>query len=496
MAQPTYSQLIDLVAQKDRRIAELEAQVVQLESRLAAQDRRIAELEAQVVQLESRLAAQGRRLAELEKLLEQRTRDGKRQAAPFSPGPPKADPKPPGRKPGADYGKPAFRAPPPPGKIDEVHEAVLPDRCPKCGGAVHRTGEACQYQVEIPRKPIYRRFNVPIGECACCGQRVQGRHALQTSDALGAAASQLGPDLQATIVQLNKEAGLSHGKIQRLMKTVFGIELSRSGSVQAMLRAARRCAPVYQALVQAMPVQKAVTPDETGWRIGGLLAWLHVFVAQRITVYVIDRKRGVEVAANVLGWDYAGGLIHDGWAPYDGFWKAIHQQCVAHLLRRCREMIEAATGAATRFPRQIKEVLQEALHLRDRWNAGQVSDHGIAVARGRLGKRLDRLLYRTRANPANERLAKHLYGHREQLLTFLEHPGLDATNWRAEQAIRPAVVNRKVWGGNRTETGAEAQSILMSVLRTCAQQQRDSLDFLGRLLRSQRPRLLLAPGTR
>ena len=83
MAQPTYSQLIDLVAQKDRRIAELEAQVVQLESRLAAQDRRIAELEAQVVQLECRLAAQGRRLAELEKLLEQRTRDGKRQAAPF-----------------------------------------------------------------------------------------------------------------------------------------------------------------------------------------------------------------------------------------------------------------------------------------------------------------------------------------------------------------------------------------------------------------------------
>ncbi len=99
MEQPTYSQLIDLVAQKDRRIAEAEAQVVQLESRFAPQDRR---------------------LAELEKLLEQRTRDGKRQAAPFSPGPPKANSKPPGRKPGADYGKPAFRAALPPGKIDEV----------------------------------------------------------------------------------------------------------------------------------------------------------------------------------------------------------------------------------------------------------------------------------------------------------------------------------------------------------------------------------------
>lgn len=472
MAQPTYSELVELVAEKDRRIAELEAQVAHLETRLTAQERRIAELD---------------------KLLEQRARDGKRQAAPFSKGEPKPDPKPPGRKPGADYGKPAFRAAPPPGKIDEVHEAVLPDRCPKCGGTVHPTEVACQYQVEIPRKPIYRKFNVHIGECTCCGQRVQGRHELQTSDALGAAASQLGPDLQSTLVQLNKDAGLSHGKIQRLIKTLFGIEFSRGGSVQAMLRAARRCRPTYQAIVRAMPQQKAITPDETGWRIGGRLAWLHVFVAQRITVYAIDRKRGVSVAASILGWDYAGALIHDGWAPYDGFWRAIHQQCLAHLLRRCREMIETATGAAARFPRQIKEVLQDALDLRDRRDAGQGSDHGVAVARGRLGKRLDRLLYRTRANPANERLAKHLYGHRAQLLTFLEHPGLDATNWRAEQAIRPAVVNRKVWGGSRTETGAQAQSILMSVLRTCSQQHRDALEFLSRLLRGQRPRLLLAP---
>lgn len=485
MAQPRYAQLVELLAERNRQIADQDRQIAETLRQIARLEGRLAELDTLVARLEAR----NQRLTQL---LEQSQRTNKRQASPFSRGEPKPDPKPPGRKPGADYGKPAFRAAPPPGAIDEAHEALLPDRCPKCGGTVHETAVVCQYQVEIPRKPVYRKFDVHIGECTCCGRRVQGRHALQTSDALGAAASQLGPDLQATIVQLNKEAGLSHGKIQRLIKTVFGLELSRSGSVQAMLRAARRCAPVYHALVRAMPRQKAVTPDETGWRIAGLLAWLHVFVARRITVYAIDRTRGVEVPASVLGWDYAGGLIHDGWAPYDGFRKAIHQQCLAHLLRRCREMIEAAPGSATRFPRQIKELLQEALDLRDRRDAGQISKQGLAVARGRLGKRLDRLLYRTRANAANERLAKHLYGHREQLLTFLEHPGLDATNWRAEQAIRPAVVNRKVWGGNRTETGAEAQSILMSVLRTCAQQHHDALSFLSRILRGQRQRLLLA----
>jgi len=447
--------------------------------RCAVLERRIAELEA--------------RVAQLERLLEQATRTAKRQAAPFSKGRPKPHPKPPGRKPGPDYGTPAFRAAPPAERIDETHEAALPGQCPACGGTVQETHVATQYQVEIPRRPIYRRFNVHIGQCRCCGRRVQGRHALQTSDALGAAASQLGPDLQATLVQLNKDAGLSHGKIQRWMKTLFGIELSRGGSVQALLRAARRCRTIHQALVRAMPRQQTVTPDETGWRIGGQLAWLHVFVARRITAYVIDRRRGVEVAEGVLGSDYSGGLTHDGWAPYDRFWRALHQTCLAHLLRRCREMIERATRGAVRFPRQVQELLQDALHLRHRRESGRISPHGLAVARGRLDRRLDRLLRWTRVEPANERLAKHLAHHRDQLFTFLGHSELDATNWRAEQAIRPAVVNRKVWGGNRTVAGAEAQSILMSVLRTCVQQHRDPLHFLSRILRGQRPRLLLAP---
>jgi hypothetical protein len=51
------------------------------------------------------------------------------------------------------------------------------------------------------------------------------------------------------------------------------------------------------------------------------------------------------------------------------------------------------------------------------------------------------------------------------MFTFLYCPGLDATNYRAEQAIRPMVVTRKFWGGNRTEQGAHTQSVLVSVYR-------------------------------
>ena len=84
----------------------------------------------------------------------------------------------------------------------------------------------------------------------------------------------------------------------------------------------------------------------------------------------------------------------------------------------------------------------------------------------------------------NERFAAHLWKHFDELFAFLRHDDIDATNYRAEQAIRPAVVNRKVFGGNRTEAGAVAQSILMSVLGTAAKLGRDAMDFVSQTLRA------------
>ena len=114
------------------------------------------------------------------------SRAGKRQAAPFSKGPPKAEPKPPGRKAGG-----GLRHPLPPRRArrgsTRSYEAALPACCtdPDCPGRVKRTGVAEQYQTEVIRRSVSRRFDVAVGECDACGRRVQGRHPLQTSDALG-----------------------------------------------------------------------------------------------------------------------------------------------------------------------------------------------------------------------------------------------------------------------------------------------------------------------
>jgi transposase len=435
----------------------------------AERDRQIAELRAQVARLEGRLAK-----------LEATARGAKRQAAPFSKGPPKSDPKPPGRKSGADYGTHHRRAVPP--RIDEVLEAPLPQQCPYCSGEVLPTEVAQQYQTEIPRVVIYRQFNVHVGECRCCHRRVQGRHPLQTSDALGAAASQIGPDAQALAVQLNKEAGLSHGKVSRFFEAAFDLELSRAGACRVMLRAARRCEPAYQAIIQRVRQSPFIVPDETGWRIGGLLAWLHVAVGADATAYLVHRRRGYEGAVELIGADYEGFMTHDGWSPYLRFILAVHQTCLGHLLRRAHELEESAAGYGGHFPGQVKAILQEALAVRDQRDAGELTAaQAVEHAQVLSGQMLD-LVIPPRVNADNERFAKHLYDLQDSLFTFLDFQGIDATNHKAEQAIRPATANRKVWGGNRTDVGAKAQSILMSVIRTTTQRGIETIQFISSTL--------------
>jgi transposase len=409
----------------------------------AAAARKVADLEA--------------RVAALEQALQQATRAGKRQAAPFSKGPPKADPKAPGRKPGDAYGpNRAFRAAPP--RVDEAHDAPLPARCP-CGGGIDPTGTACQYQVELPRKPLYRRFDVHVGRCRACGRRVQGRHPLQTSDALGAAASQLGPDAQAAAVYLNKHAGLSHGKVAHAFSGLFGIPVTAGGVSQCLLRAGRRCEPDYQSILDRVRAAPWAVPDETGWRVGGLPGWLHVAVtadAIACGIFTGAGARGFAASAALLGEDYSGYLVRDGWKPYESFRSATHQPCVGHLLRRCKDLLATATRGAVVFPRQVKALLQEGLAVRDARDAGELSAGQAAAAAEGLQQRLGTLCLPVKTNPANETFSAHLHGCHRQVFTYLRVPGLDATNHKAEQAIRPAVVNRKVWGGNRTAAGARA----------------------------------------
>ena len=479
-----------------KRVKELEQEIESLrreneekDKEIEEKDKEIEERDKEIARLEKEKEKLQRERDHLKEELETARRAAKRQAAPFSKGEPKADPKRPGRKGGANYGPKAHRAIPV--EVDEEIQVPLPDECAKCGGEIGNLHVEDQYQTEIVRKTRVIRFRVHVGNCVDCGARVQGRHPRQTSDALGAAASQLGPEAVALATVLNKELGIPFGKSAAVLERGFGLKVTRGGLSQALARMGEKCEPTYEHLKQHLRTSLSVTMDESGWKVAALLWWLWVAVTEEVTVYGILPGRGFKEASSLLGAGFSGFLVRDGWKPYRQFTSAYHQSCQRHLINRCNEMIsDALTSQGAAFPMQAKTLLLKGLDLRDRYFDGGVSDHGLAVATGRLEAELWRLLDRPYRLPQNRRLANHLTDEFDYLFTYLKCPGLDATNYRGEQAVRPAVVTRKVWGGNRTENGAHTQEMLMSVLRTSHQNNKDPITLLANLLRAKRPYVL------
>ena len=256
--------------------------------------------------------------------MDEARRAGRRQAAPFAKDRPQGRGRRPGRRAGAAYGRQGCR--PRPARVDETHAAPVPVACPDCGGAVEVTRVASQYQEELPVvRPVVRRFDIDVGHCAQCQRRVQGRHVLQTSDALGAAGVQLGPGVVALVVELHTEMGLPLAKVAHLLRTTFGLQVTPGGLAHVLHRAARAAAPAYTELCEQVRNAPVVTPDETGWRVGGVRHWLWTFVTPDTTVYAICPGRGFADAATMLGTDYAGVLVRDGWAPYRCY-DGLHQR--------------------------------------------------------------------------------------------------------------------------------------------------------------------------
>ena len=160
--------------------------------------------------------------------------------------------------------------------------------------------------------------------------------------------------------------------------------------------------------------------------------------------------------------------------------------CLAHLLRRCRLLQHDHPRA--RFPARVARILHHALTVRDRRTAGTLSPHGVDVARGHLFNQRCTALENPGTIPEVQRFARHLTVELPALFSFLVDADLDATNWRAEQAVRPAVITRTMCGGgNRSVRGADTQQVLVSILRTAQQRQLDSAVVFTALLCAPEP---------
>ena len=440
----------------------------------------VARLEGVIATLNETLVAREARIAELEELLEDSRRSGKRQASPFSKGDPAEEPKRPGRKSGKQHGRHGHRMAPT-GPVDRELDAPLPACCPHCGGDVVLERTASQFETELPEaRPVVTRFNVGVGRCKNCRRRVQGRHPEQTSDALGAAGAGLGPHARSLAQFLHYGLGLSFGKSADLLGRL-GIPVTAGALSSGAQSTGTALVPVHREIVAAINRSAVVVPDETGWHVCGEGAWLWVVTTDGATAYNVADGRGFDEARELLQEDFSGVIVRDGWGVYRCYRKATHQTCLAHVLRRCHEMATDNPDWARATPREVRDILTEALDARE---LGEDERREVVVD---LSERVEILAEHPHPYEANRRLVNHLMNEREALFTFLTHDGVDATNYRAEQAIRPAVVNRKVWGGNRTWRGAATQGRIMSVLRTATQRGIDPIEFLVRFARAPDP---------
>jgi len=184
------------------------------------------------------LAELQRQVVELRAEIEQLKRGGKRQAAPFSKGTRVADPKPPGRKPGA--GPFRYREAPPPEAITEppVDVRVILDACPACGGPLAEERVDWAYTTELPAlpRPQVTPYRVWVCRCVVCGKQVRGQHPDLAPDQYGATAHRLGARVLAAAHTLHYGVGIPVRKVPAVLKALNGVQLTQGALTQDALQ--------------------------------------------------------------------------------------------------------------------------------------------------------------------------------------------------------------------------------------------------------------------
>jgi len=450
-------------------------------------------------ELEKQLAELAKKLRLLEEKLEQTQRESKKQTVKFPRNKRTPNPKKPGRKGGHQQHK---RIVPP--VIDKQIDVPVPTVCPDCQIPLTIVTHQ-QFQTDIPPvKPTTIQFNVQVGTCPCCELRVQGRHELQVSDALGGANHVIGANAQGLAAHLKHKLGASYQKISDFFQAAFQFRSRPSTWVRAGYRLAKKLGPTVSELWQQLRESDVIHADETGWRIGSNSYWLWVFCNQEITLFDIAPSRGHEVVLQNVGPEYRGIMVCDGLASYDPLpWNK--QRCHAHLLKRI-------AGLQERFAEEPE---------RD-WEFSQLTDlRGLLDASAELKAGWDELngrVYQRRTNqlerqfsdwlelnttsfpfsallaeehPEFVTLVRHVEAHQREWLRFLHYEEVDRTNNLGERQIRWGVITRKVGGCNQSESGAWKTRILSSLLATCVQQSRSFLTLVDRILHNRAPTAIL-----
>ena len=437
----------------------------------------IEQLQGEIKRLKQRVEELEQENRQLREELEKAQRQMARQAAPFRREEQKKIPPEKHKRPGQKPGHPgSYRKEP--DHIDQTIELPL-DNCPKCSGPLINTERMEQIIEEIPPvRPHVVKVITYHAQCPRCGS-VGTHHPLQTSYGQGAAKVQLGPRALALAACLNKVHGLTMRKSCKVLQDLCGLRITAGGLSQALSRIAGRVKWMYANLIEEIRGSPAVFADETSWWVGQPGYWLWVFTTAEQTVYCVDRSRGSKVVRDLLGEDFAGMLVSDCLSSYDPPEYAKHK-CIAHHLRAISKAMKYPHTTAHAYLLAWRSFFHGVIAL---YNLRELlSEQDFISKRRSMEHWRDMLLDKPVGQPGDVAVRNRLLKQRTHLLGCLYEPAAEPTNNRAERALRPAVIARKVSCGNKTERGRDCWQILSSIGTTCRQQMVDFVEYLSKNL--------------
>jgi hypothetical protein len=241
--------------------------------------------------------------------------------------------------------------------------------------------------------------------------------------------------------------------------------------------------PWYQEIADAINRSGVLHGDESGWSVDGKRGWLWCFTTAHSTLFAIEQSRAGQVVLDYIQDYFDGVLVSDFFAAYNVL-VCPKQKCLVHLLRdlECVEKYKDTSGDWALFAKKLKRLIRDGIRLRKQYDELEPSVYDRRYHR--IEQRLSDLIETQWSNSQAQRLVKRLRRHQHELFTFLLELDVPFDNNFAERMIRLGVIMRKNSFNNRSEKGAETQSILMSIFVTLKQRGLDPLKTVDQALRA------------
>ena len=363
--------------------------------------------------------------------------------------------------------------------IEQVKDSydIKPETCRKCGHALEgQDPEPYRHQVtEIP--PViaevveYRLHTLSCPECgtATCAELPPG-----------VPRGAFGPRLQAMVSLLTGRYRLSKRDTAEIMDDFFQADISVGSVCRLERRSSEAISGAVEEAREYVKEQAVVHMDETGWREANERAWLWVAATSLVTVFLIRRSRGGQVAKELLGETFSGILNSDRWSAYNWLPVSWRQLCWSHLLRDFQAFVERG-GESQRIGEAILAQSELMFAWWHRLRDGTMTRAVFQAKMGPVQKEVGRLL-RQRAACAHAKTAgtcRDILKREAALWTFVHVAGVEPTNNLGERQVRHGVLWRKMCFGTQSEAGSRFAERIMTVVATLKQQQRNVLDYLA-----------------